>query len=80
MSSEINFERRSSSASIPTDSRTFLMSFSEGEELPPRARRRYAARCFILIAGKNIVSIKVQKFVRNNMLQELTYILVCTLV
>jgi len=26
------------------------MSFSEGEELPPRVRRRYAARCFILLA------------------------------
>jgi hypothetical protein len=29
-----------------------LMSFAEGEELPPRLRRRYAARCFILIAVK----------------------------
>lgn len=47
-SSERSFSRRSSSASIPTESRTDLMSSAEGEELPPRPRRRYAARCFIL--------------------------------
>merc|ERR1711977_756619 len=48
LSSEIRVERRSSSASIPTDSRTALTSDSDGEVLPPMVRGRYAARCFIL--------------------------------
>ena len=43
-SSERSFSRRSSSASMPTDSRTPLMSFALGLVLPPRPRRRYAAR------------------------------------
>ena len=47
-------ERRSSSASIPTDSRTALTSDSDGEVLPPMVRRRYAARCFILLAGRMV--------------------------
>ena len=55
-SSEINESRRSSSASIPTDERTPLMSSAEGEVLPPRPKRRYAARCFILIDWRNLVS------------------------
>ena len=43
-SSEMSFSRRSSSASMPTALRTFLMSAAEGEALPPIWRRRYAAR------------------------------------
>lgn len=31
------------------------MSFAEGEELPPRVRSKYAARCFILRAEKVLV-------------------------
>jgi len=49
-SSEMSFSRRSSSASMPTDSRTALTSLAEGEVLPPSPRRRNAAKCFILIA------------------------------
>ena len=33
-------ERRSSSASMPTELRTDLMSSAEGEELPAKPRRR----------------------------------------
>jgi hypothetical protein len=48
LSSERRVDRRSSSASIPTELRTALISLAEGDELPPSWRRRYAARCFIL--------------------------------
>ena len=48
-SSAINVSRRSSSASIPTEARTPLTSSADGEVLPPRVRRRYAARCFMVI-------------------------------
>lgn len=48
-SSLINLSNRSSSASIPTDERTFLTSLAEGDVLPPSPRRRYAARCFIFL-------------------------------
>lgn len=44
----MSWERRSESASMPTDSRTALTSAADGEVLPPTVRRRYAARCFIL--------------------------------
>ena len=47
-SSLISAVRRSSSASMPTEERTSLMSLAEGEVLPARPRRRYAAKCFIL--------------------------------
>jgi hypothetical protein len=50
-SSEMSLSRRSLSASMPTDSRTSLMSEALGEVFPPRPRRRYAARCFILMCG-----------------------------
>ena len=49
LSSEINLSKRSLSASIPTEERTASMSEALGEVLPPRPRRRYAARCFIVI-------------------------------
>ena len=49
LSSEISLSRRSSSASMPTDSRTLVTSDFEGLSLPARPRRRYAARCFILV-------------------------------
>jgi len=42
-----NLETRSSSASTLADDRTFVMSSVGGEAVPLRARRRYAARCFI---------------------------------
>lgn len=45
--------RRSSSASMPTELRTVLMSSAEGEVLPARPRRRKAARYFILtVSGR----------------------------
>lgn len=47
-SSEMSLSRRSSSASMPTDSRTLFTSAADGEVFPPSPRRRYAARCFIL--------------------------------
>jgi len=40
LSSEMRVLRRSSSASMPTDSRTVLTSLAEGVEFPPRERRR----------------------------------------
>lgn len=40
--------RRSSSASIPTEERTVLMSSTEGDSFPAMPRRRKAAMCFIL--------------------------------
>lgn len=58
-SSEMSLSRRSWSASIPTDSRTALTSSADGEALPPRPRRRYAARCFILICSLFCVSFLV---------------------
>ena len=48
LSSLSNFSKRSSSASIPTDSKTPLISSADGEVLPPKPRSRYAARCFML--------------------------------
>lgn len=45
----MSFSSLSSSASIPTEERTSLMSEADGLVLPARLRRRYAARCFILI-------------------------------
>lgn len=47
-SSLMSWLRRSSSASMPTAERTSLTSAADGEALPPRPRRRYAAKCFIL--------------------------------
>jgi hypothetical protein len=43
-----------------------LMSLAEGEVLPPRPRRRYAARCFILTVVVD-VDVKEQEFNRFNL-------------
>jgi hypothetical protein len=49
------------------------MSLAEGEELPPRVRRRYAARCFILIAERQNCQYKTSTAAHSAHLGELTF-------